>query len=93
MRRGTQKTMAAEPGALDGRGWAESFLMQLARMVNSFGAGHVHGVQRIGHGLQVSLGQLQINDGVLKLDMPEQQLDRTQVGAGFQQMRRVRIAQ
>ena len=50
-------------------------------MVDSFGAGHVHSVQRIGHGLQVSPREVQIDDGVLELDVTEQQLNRAQVGA------------
>ena len=50
-------------------------------MVDGFGAGHIHGVQRIGHGLQVPPREVQINDGVLELDVTEQQLNRAQVGA------------
>ena len=36
---------------------------------------------------------MQVEDGVFKFHMAEQQLDRAQVGASFQEMRGVRMAQ
>ena len=57
------------------------------------GAGDRHRVQRIGDGVQMPPRQMQIDHGVFELDVAEQQLNRAQVGAGFQQMRRVRVAQ
>ena len=53
----------------------------------------VHRVQRVGHGVQVPTREMQIDDGVFELHVAEQQLDGAQVGAGFKQMRRVRVAQ
>ena len=38
-------------------------------------------------------GQMHIEDGVLQLDVAQQELDRAQVGAGLDQMGRVRMAQ
>jgi hypothetical protein len=49
-------------------------------LVDSFGTGHIHHVQGIGHGLQVPPRKVQVNDGVLELDVTEQQLNRAQVG-------------
>jgi hypothetical protein len=57
--------------------------MQLARMVNGFRTGHIHGVQRIGGGLQVPAREVQIDDGVPELDVTEQQLNGAQVSACF----------
>jgi len=60
--------------------------MQLARMVNRFGAGHVDGIQRIGHGLQVPSREVQIDHRVPEFDVPEQQLNGAQVGSRLQQV-------
>jgi len=49
-------------------------------MVDGFGAEHVHGVQRIGHGLQVPPREVQIDDGVLELDVAEQVLGKSLTG-------------
>ena len=50
-------------------------------MVDGFGTGHVQGVQRIGHGLQVPPREVQVKGRVPKVDVTEQQLNRAQVGA------------
>ena len=57
--------------------------MQLARMVNGFGTGHIHRVQRIGGGLQVPAREVQIDDGVPELDVTQQQPNGAQVSACF----------
>jgi hypothetical protein len=50
-------------------------------MVDDFGARHIQGVQRIGHGLQVPPREVQVKGRVPKVDVTEQQLNRAQVGA------------
>ena len=60
-------------------------------MVDGFGAGHVHGVQRIGHGLQVPPREVQVKGRVPKVDVTEQQLNGALVGSLFQQMRGIRM--
>jgi hypothetical protein len=52
-------------------------------MVNDFGTGNVHRVQRIGNGLQVAPREVQINYRVPKLEVTEQQLNGAQVGTRF----------
>ena len=52
-----------------------------------------HRIERIDDGLQVPLREVEIQDRVFELHVAEQQLNGAQVGAGFQQMRRVRMAQ
>jgi hypothetical protein len=54
--------------------------------------GHLQLLQRIGRGLQVTARQMEIHRGVRKIGVAEEYLDRPQVSAGFQQMRRVRVA-
>jgi hypothetical protein len=46
-------------------------------MVNGFGTGHTHRVQRIGGGLQVPAREVQIEDRVPEFDMTEQELNGT----------------
>ena len=58
-----------------------SFFVPLPRLVDSFGTGHIHRVQRIGHGLQVPPREVQVKGRVPKVDVTEQQLNRAQVGA------------
>ena len=41
----------------------------------------------------MALRQVQVDDGVLELHMPEQKLDRAQIGAGFQQVSGVAVAE
>ena len=50
-------------------------------------------IQRIGDGLQMPLRQVEVEDRVLELHVAQQQLNRAQVGAGFQEMCGVRMAQ
>ena len=50
------------------------------------GVGDRNCIQRVGHGAQMPLRQMQVNGRVLELGMAQQQLDRAQVGAGFKQV-------
>jgi hypothetical protein len=43
-------------------------------------------IQRIDGGMQMTLGQVQIDDRVFQFPMAQQQLDSTQIRAAFQQM-------
>ena len=55
-------------------------------MVDGFGTGHVQGVQRIGHGLQVPPREVQVKGCVPKVDVTEQQLNRAQVSAFLEEV-------
>ena len=55
-------------------------------MVDGIGTGHLQGVQRISHGLQVPPREVQINHRVPELHVAEQQLNGTQIGSLLQQM-------
>ena len=57
------------------------------------GRRHLQLLQRIGRGLQVTPRQMEIDGRVREVGVAEQHLDRAQVGARFQQMRRVRVSQ
>ena len=50
------------------------------------GAQHFYCVQRVGNGLQVSAGKVQVDHRVFQLYVAEQQLNGAQVGACFQQV-------
>jgi hypothetical protein len=54
---------------------------------------HFHAVQWIRDSRQMPVRQVKINHGILNILMTEQDLDRAQVGAGFEQMRGVAMAQ
>jgi len=43
-------------------------------------------VERIGYCMKVPLGKMQVDCGVFDIGVSQQQLNRAQVGAGFQQM-------
>ena len=58
-------------------------------MVDGLGTGHLQGVERIRHGLQVPPREVQINCRIPELHVAEQQLDGAQIGSRFQQMGRV----
>ena len=49
-------------------------------------------VQRVGDRLEMTRGQVQVDDGVPDLGMAEQQLDRSDVSPGLQQVRRIRVS-
>ena len=53
----------------------------------------VRPVQRIGDRLQMPLRQMQVLRGGLQISVPEQNLDRAQVGARFQQVGGPTVAQ
>ena len=57
------------------------------------GRGDRHRIERIGDRLQMPLREVQVDHRVFQLDVAEEQLNRAQVGARFQEMRRVRMAQ
>jgi len=50
-------------------------------------------LQRIRHCLQMSLRQMEISGCCLEIHMTEQDLDRTQVCSGLEQVRRPAVAQ
>src|SRR5208282_699161 len=50
-------------------------------------------IQRTAGGAEMSPGEMQIDRRLLQVAMPEQHLDGTQVGAGFEQMRGKAVAQ
>ena len=50
------------------------------------------GVQRVGHGGQVLLRKMQVHGSVFELGVAQQHLDRTQIGAGFEQVSRKAVA-
>jgi hypothetical protein len=49
-------------------------------------------VERVGDRMQVTCGQVQINEGVFELAVPEEHLDRAKIRASFQQMRGKTVA-
>ena len=50
-------------------------------------------IQRIDRGAQMAARQMQVEDGVLYTLVPEQQLDRAQIGARFEQVCREAVPQ
>jgi hypothetical protein len=65
---------------------AASFILILRRRLFAISA-KLDLIQRVDGGVQVTLRQVQIDDRVFQFLMAQQQLDGTQIGAGFQQMR------
>ena len=65
---------------------AASPLAQAARAAHGVGPGDRDGVQRVGHGLEVPLRQVQVDHGVFEFDVPEQELHGAQVGPGFDEV-------
>ena len=59
-------------------------LISLLERFTSVGTRHLDGFQRAGNCLQMTPGQVQIDRGVGELGMSQQNLDRTQIGAGLQ---------
>ena len=57
------------------------------------GCGHLQLLERIRRGLQVTLRQVEIHRGVGEVGVAEEHLDGAQVGPGFQQVRRITMAQ
>ena len=57
------------------------------------GAGHVQLLERIRRRVQVPSREVEIHRRVRQVGVAEQQLNRAQVGARFQEMRRVRVPQ
>ena len=84
----------AREGCRPPRRWAESFfVVSFKAAADVLGAGECKTIQRIGHGLQVPLRQMQVLGGGLQIAVPEQNLDGAQVGARLQQVGRPTVAQ
>src|SRR5271170_8483638 len=66
------------------QGWADSSLDQPPRTLHLVGTRHLDGFQRTGNCLQMTPGQVQVDRGVGELGMTQQNLDRAQIGAGFE---------
>jgi hypothetical protein len=67
------------------QGWAESFVIFSPKVsADVLAAGQSEAIQRVDNRRQVPLRQVQILSGGLQIVMPEQNLDRAQIGSSFQ---------
>jgi hypothetical protein len=55
-------------------------------MLDTVQAGKLQAIEGIGNRLQVSVGQMQVDQSVFQAGVSEQDLDGTQIGSGVQQM-------
>jgi len=72
---------------------AESPLVKSTRATRRVRCRERHRVQRVGDGVQVPPGQMQIDERVFQLAVTEEQLAGAQIRARFEQMGRETMAQ
>ncbi len=65
---------------------AESFFLQRPRGLDIVHRGKLQAIEGVGNRLQVSVGQMQVDQSVFQAGVSEQDLDGAQVGSGVQQM-------
>ena len=65
---------------------AESFFLQPPRTLDTVDTAKLQAIERVGNRLQMSVGQMQVEQRVFQAGVSEQDLNGAQVGSGVQQM-------